>query len=262
MINLNGKRAIVFGVADESSIAWAISKWLAEAGATIVLSYQKRFRSRIFGLTKDIPWIENIYECDVAEDEQVKNFFNGLEGKFDILIHAIGYAPATALSKPVMFTTEEDYNTAMVISAYSLQRIVRHSLRVLNPNSSVVTLTYLGGVKVVPGYRIMGVAKAALEAFVRELSVDIGSIGHRINAISSGPIKTLAASNVPGFDNILGFMENAAPLKRNVTQDDVAKTCLFLSSDLSSGISGQIIYVDAGFSSVALPSDIDKITFS
>ena len=115
--------------------------------------------------------------------------------------------------------------------------------------------------KVVPGYRIMGVAKAALEALVRELSIDLGAAGHRINAISSGPIKTLAASNIPGFDNILGFMEHASPLKRNVLLDDVAKAAVFLLSDMGSGISGQTIYVDTGFSSVALPSNIDKISF-
>jgi len=261
MIDLTGKRAIVFGVADKTSIAWAISKWLADAGAKITLSYQTRFRSRLTQLTKDIEWIENMGECDVAFDDQVRDFFNGLEGKFDMIVHAIGYAPATALSKPVIFTNEEDYKTAMVISSYSLQRIVRHSLRVLNPRSSFVTLTYLGAERVVPGYRIMGVAKAALEAFVRELSVDIGGMGHRINAISSGPIKTLAASHVPGFDNILGFMEHTSPLRRNVHTDDVAKTSLFLLSDLASGITGQTIYVDVGFNTTALPTDIEKVNF-
>lgn len=261
MINLEGKRAIVFGVASEESIAWAICKWLAKAGAKITLSYQKRFRSRVYGLTKDVDFIEGMYECDVAFDDQVRDFFSNLEGKFDMVVHAIGYAPATALSKPIIYTSEEDFNTAMVISAYSLQRIVRHAMRVLNPQSAFLTLTYLGAVRVVPGYRLMGVAKAALEAFVRELSVNIGLAGHRINAISSGPIKTLAASHVPGFDNILGYMEHASPLKRNVTQDDVAKAALFLLSDLSSGITGQTIYVDTGFSSVALPSDIEKLKF-
>ncbi len=261
MINLQGKRAIVFGVASEDSIAWAITQWLAKAGAKITLSYQTRFRSRVMGLIQGKDFIEGMHECDVAFDDQVRDFFNALDGKFDMIVHAIGYAPATALGKPIIYTTEEDFNTAMVISAYSLQRIVRHAMRVLNPNSSIITLTYLGAVRVVPGYRIMGVAKAALEALVRELAVNIGLAGHRINAISSGPIKTLAASHVPGFDNILEYMKHASPLRRNVTQDDVAKTALFLLSDLSSGITGQTIYVDTGFSSVALPADIDKISF-
>ena len=258
MIDLTGKRAIVFGVADKTSIAWAISEYISKAGAKVTLSYQKRFRSRVFQLTKDVEWIEGKFECDVAEEENVREFFSQLSGKYDMVVHAIGYAPASALLKPVIFTTEEDYNTAMTVSAYSLQRIVRNSLKVLNPRSAFITLTYLGAVKVVPGYRIMGVAKAALEAFVRELSADIGRMGHRINAISSGPIKTLAASHVPGFDNILGFMENASPLKRNVFQDDIAKASIFLLSNLASGLTGQIIYVDAGFSSVALPDNLEK----
>ncbi len=261
MIDLTGKRAIVFGVASEDSIAWAICKWLAKAGAKITLSYQTRFRSRLYGLTKDVDFVENMSECDVAYEEQVRDFFNSLEGKFDMIVHAIGYAPASALEKPLIYTSEADFNTALTISAYSLQRIVRHSLRKLNPNSSIITLTYLGSTRVVPGYRLMGVAKAALESFVRELSNDIGTAGHRINAISSGPIKTLAASHVPGFDNILGFMKHTAPLRRNVYQDDVGKAAVFLLSDLSSGISGQTIFVDGGFNSVALPSDIEKVTF-
>jgi enoyl-[acyl-carrier protein] reductase I len=134
-----------------------------------------------------------------------------------------------------------------------LKRITRHSLEYLNDGAAIVALSYLGSVRVVPGYRVMGVAKAALESFVRELASEIGSRNFRINALSSGPIKTLAASGVPGFDNILTFMKEAAPLKRNVTQDDVAKTALYLLSDLSSGVTGQTIYVDGGYSIMGLP---------
>lgn len=259
MIDFTGKRALIFGVADETSIAWGITNWIIKAGGTVALSYQKRFRSRLYQLTKDVPGIEGIHECDVAYEDQVKDLFNNLDGKFDMIVHAIGYAPATALSKPIIFTTEEDFNTALTISAYSLQRIARHALKVLKPQSSMITLTYLGATAVVPGYRVMGTAKAALESLVRELSPILGQAGHRINAISAGPIRTLAASNVPGFENILDFMEHTAPLKRNVVQEDIAKAAIFLLSDLASGITGQTIFVDAGFNIMGVPPDLDKL---
>ena len=253
MIDFTGKRALIFGVASEDSIAWAITNWIIKAGGTVTLSYQTRFRSRLYQLTEGVEGIESLVECDVAFEDQVRDVFNELEGKFDMIVHAIGYAPATALQKPIIFTTEEDYNTAMVISAYSLQRIARHAMKKLNPNSAFLTLTYLGSTNVVPGYRIMGTAKAALESLVRELSPILGSAGHRINAISAGPIRTLAASGVPGFDNILDFMEQTAPLKRNVHQEDIAKAAIFLLSDLASGITGQTVFVDAGFNIMGVP---------
>ena len=190
MIDLRGKRAIVFGVASEDSIAWAIARKLAAAGATVTLAYQKRFLSRVLQLVKDQPWIEAHLECDVAKDDSVKAFYDQLDGKYDVLVHAVAFAPAEALSKNIVFTGEEDFNTALVVSAYSLVRVTRHALRVLNPGSSVLTLTYLGATRVVPGYRVMGTAKAALEELVRELAVGVGSTGHRVNAISAGPIKT------------------------------------------------------------------------
>ena len=195
-------------------------------------------------------------------DDQVKDLFERVGGKFDMVVHAIGYAPLSALSKPIIYTSQEDFTTALVISSYSLQRIVRHSMRYLNPNSSFVTLTYLGATAVVEGYRIMGTAKAALESLVRELSPILGAGGHRINAISAGPIRTLAASQVPGFENILDYMELTAPLKRNVNQEDVAKTAIFLLSDLASGITGQTIFVDAGFNIVGVPANLDRLSRS
>jgi enoyl-[acyl-carrier protein] reductase I len=259
MIDFTGKRALVFGVASETSIAWGITNWIMEAGGTVILAYQKRFRSRVLQLTKGIDGIEELKECDVSFDEEVLELFNSITGKLDMIVHAIGYAPATALSKPIIFTSEEDFNTAIVISSYSLQRVTRHAMRKLNVGSSIVTLTYLGATSVVPGYRIMGVAKAALESLVRELSVVLGAAGHRINAVSSGPIRTLAASNVPGFDHILDYMAHSAPLKRNVTQDDTAKAAVFLLSDMASGITGQTIFVDAGYSIIGVPPELDKL---
>ena len=259
MLNLEGKRALIFGVASESSLAWAISNWLIKAGSTCVLSYQQRFKSRIIQLTKDVEGIEALEVCDVSKEDEVKDLFNRVSGKFDMIVHAIGYSPASALSKPVIFTSEEDYNTTMVVSAYSLQRIARHSLKRLNQNSAIVTLTYLGATSVVPGYRIMGTAKAALESLVRELSPILGDAGHRINAISAGPVKTLAASGVPGFDDILEYMEKSAPMRKNIDQDDVAKTALFLLSGLSSGITGQTIFVDNGYNIIGVPPHLNEL---
>lgn len=259
MMNLQGKRALVFGVASEDSIAWAIAQRLAENGAKITLGYQKRFLSRLMQLVKDKPWIEAWYECDVTVEEDVKKFFSQVQGKYDMMVHAIAFAPATALSRPIVFTSAEDYATALNVSAYSLIRLTHYSLQVLNKGSSILTLTYLGSERVVPGYRVMGTAKAALESIVRELAMAIGSAGHRVNAISAGPIKTLAASGVPGFDNILGWMQMNAPLRRNVTQDDVAKAALFMLSDLASGVTGHILYVDAGYNIAGAPPDLENL---
>lgn len=260
MINLNGKRALVFGVASEDSIAWAIAQRLAEQGAKITLGYQKRFLSRLMMLVKDKPWIEAWHECDVSNEEDVKKFFATVQGKYDMMVHAIAFAPATALSRPIIFTSAEDFTTALNVSAYSLVRLTHFSMPVLNKNSAVVTLTYLGAERVVPGYRVMGTAKAALESLVRELAMAIGPAGHRINAISAGPIRTLAASGVPGFDSILDWMRMNTPLKRNVTQDDVAKASLFLLSELASGVTGHTLYVDAGYNISGAPQDLEQLS--
>lgn len=259
MIDLTGKRALVFGVASETSIAWAIAQKLAQAGATVTLGYQKRFLSRLMQLTKDVDWIEGKYECDVASEESVARFYEQVEGQFDVLVHAIGFAPAEALARPVVHTSQEDYETTMTVSAYSLLRLVRHSVPRLNPESSVLTLTYLGSERVVPGYRIMGTAKAALESLTRELAALVGQRGVRVNAISAGPIRTLAASGVPGFDQILGWMAHCAPLKRNVTQDDVAGAALFFVSDLSGGVTGEVMHVDAGYHIMGVPPGLDAL---
>jgi enoyl-[acyl-carrier protein] reductase I len=259
MIDLTGKRALVFGVASETSIAWAISEKLAAAGAQVTLGYQKRFLSRLMQLTKDVPWIEGKFECDVGTEESVESFFREVQGQFDIVVHAIGFAPATALGRPVVYTTQEDYETTMTVSAYSLVRIVRHALPRMNPGGSVLTLTYLGAERVVPGYRIMGTAKAALESLTRELAAIVGQRGVRVNAISAGPIRTLAASGVPGFDQILGWMAHCAPLKRNVTQEDVAGAALFFASDLSGGVTGEILYVDAGYHIMGVPPGLEAL---
>lgn len=260
MQDLVGKRYIVYGVASDTSIAWAIAQELAARGATVALAYQKRFMSRVLQLTKDQKWIEQIEECDAASEESVKAFHAKLNGSYHGIVHAIAFAPAEALGKPITQTTEQDFQTAMVVSAYSLVRVVRLGLPKLAPESSIVTLTYLGAERVVPGYRIMGTAKAALESLVRELAASVGpAYGHRVNAISAGPIKTLAASGVPGFDNILDWMANNNPIRRNVSQQDVARAARFLLSPDASGISAQTLYVDGGYVSVGAPPDMERL---
>ncbi len=278
--SLAGKRALVFGVASEDSIAWAIARELAVHGAKVTMGYQKRFLSRVLQLFKDQPWIEGFYECDAAIEESVAKFFVEANAKasgssspvgsvepaaagrgFDMMVHCIAFAPATALQDEVVKTTEADWNTALGISAYSLVRLTRHAMPNMNRDGAIVSLTYLGADRFVPGYRVMSAAKAALQELTRELSFTCGrEKGVRVNAISAGPIRTLAASGVPGFDMILDWMKHSAPLGRNVSQQDVAKAALFLLSDLGSGVTGQILYVDGGYSIMGVPPNIDQLT--
>lgn len=280
-LNLQGKRALVFGVASDDSIAWAIAQELAAHGVTVTMGYQKRFLSRVLQLFKDKPWIEAWYECDASVEESVAKFFQEAESGapsmgasgaasgpnpkagqgFDMMVHCIAFAPGSALGDEVVRTTEADFNTALDISAYSLIRLTRHAMPHMKQDGSIVCLTYLGADRFVPGYRVMSTAKAALQQLTRELSFTCGrEKGVRVNAISAGPIRTLAASGVPGFDMILDWMKHSAPLGRNVSQKDVAKSALFLLSDLGSGVTGQTLYVDAGYSIVGVPPDLDKMS--
>ena len=261
MLKLQGKTAFVFGVASEDSIAWAICQQLAAAGVTLYLGYQKRFMSRIFQLKDKLPQIGGFYPLDVAEDASTREFFEAFEKehpgkKADILIHAIGFAPRACFDRPILFVENSDINTAMTISANSLQRCLKHALPYLNPGSSTITLTYAASNRFVPNYGIMSMAKAALECWTRELACHLGPEGHRVNAISSGPIRTIAAGGVPGFDKILEHVEANSPLRRNVSQEDVAGATLWLASSLSSGVTGQCIYVDGGYSITMVPQSI------
>ncbi len=261
MLKLQGKTAFVFGVASEDSIAWAICQQLAAAGVTLYLGYQKRFMSRIFQLKDKLPQIGGFYPLDVASDATTREFFEAFEKehpgkKADILIHAIGFAPRACFDRPILFVEDSDINTAMTISANSLQRCLKHALPYLNAGSSTVTLTYAASNRFVPNYGIMSMAKAALECWTRELACHLGPEGHRVNAISSGPIRTIAASGVPGFENILDHVEANSPLRRNVNQEDVAGATLWLASPLSSGVTGQCIYVDGGYSITMVPQSI------
>ena len=261
MLGLQGKVAFVFGVASEDSIAWAICKSLAEAGVTLYLGYQKRFMSRVFQLKDKLPAIAGFYPLDVASDADTKEFFDAFSKenpglKADIMIHAIGFAPRECFDRPILFVDDESINTAYTISANSLQRCLKFALPYLNPGSSTITLTYAASTRHVPSYGIMSMAKAALECWTRELACHLGPEGHRVNSISSGPIRTIAASGIPGFENILDHVADNSPLRRNVTQSDVAGCTTWLASPLSSGVTGQCIHVDAGYSITMVPSSI------
>lgn len=256
MIDLHGKTALVFGVASEESIAWAIAKRLHQAGAGIILGYQHRFRSRLWQLMQKqeievIRWDR----CDVTSQGELDNFFGTLAESgqtIDILVHSIAFAPFETFNKPIYECTAEEFSQAMQISSHSLAVLSRYALPLMQNGGSIMTMTYHGSTKVAPRYQVMGVAKAALEAFVRELAVALGPKKIRVNAISAGPIRTLAAQAIGEFDQALEYYRAVSPLRENISQEDVANMAAFLASPLAARISGQILYVDAGFSAVGM----------
>jgi enoyl-[acyl-carrier protein] reductase I len=248
---LAGKRALIFGVANERSIAWGISEALHGAGAKLGFTYVgEALERRVRPLAESVG-SELVLPCDVTDDEQVRAVFREVEerwGGLDILVHAVAFANKEDLEGRYVDTSRKGFQTALDISAYSLVALAREAAPLMKENGgSIVTLSYYGAEKVVPNYNVMGVAKAALEASVRYLAADLGPEGIRVNAISAGPIKTLAASGIRGFRGILGQVEERAPLRRNVTQGDVGNAALFLLSDMGAGITGETIYVDSGY---------------
>jgi enoyl-[acyl-carrier protein] reductase I len=253
MIDLKGKVAVVFGLANKRSIAWAIAQKLSEAGASLAICYQnERLQRDAEELAADLPDAKT-FRCDVSVDADIDAVFEQLKttyGKLDILVHSIGFAPN--IKNTVLQTAREDFRVAHDISAYSLIALARAAEPLMTEGSSILTLTYYGSEKVFPNYNIMGVAKAALEATVRYLAADLGGKKIRVNAISAGPIKTLAARGIGDFTKILNAVEERAPLHRNVDALEVGNTALFLSSDLASGITGEITFVDCGYNVVGL----------
>ncbi len=249
MIALTGKRVLVLGVANSDSIAWATAQGLAMCGAEVHISYQQRFRSRVMQLLKENPSVvTSAHRCDVTKDGEIQQMFEAVGGPLHALIHGVGYAPPETFMKPIYEVTPQEYSDAVVISSHSLLRVTRVALSYMPASSSIVTMTYLGGQRVVPYYRMMGIAKAALEATVRELAVDVGVHGIRVNAISAGPIKTLSASALPMFDSMLEQYPQISPLHATITPHDVAKMTAFLCSDLSDRVTGQVLFVDSGYS--------------
>lgn len=251
---LEGKTALVFGVASETSIAWAIAKELSARGAKIVLGYQFRYHSRIKDLAPTLPNLLSFERCDILKDDETEKFFAGLKTDIDIVVHAIAFAPKTAYDGRVVETSQDDFTTALQVSAHSLAKLMKHSRPHMKKGGSAIALSYLGGVRVCTNYKIMGVAKAALEAYVRELANDLGPEGIRVNSISAGPIKTLAASGIPEFELMLDYNKVVAPMRDNVTQADVANCAAFLASDDARMITGQNIYVDGGYSIIGVPN--------
>ena len=258
MIDLKGKVAVVFGLANKRSIAWAICQKLSEAGATLAICYQnERLQREAESLAGDLPHVDGkpvqTFQCDVAVDSDIDNVFEQLKaayGKLDMLVHSIGFAPN--IKNAVLNTTREDFRVAHDISAYSLIGVTRGALPLMTHGGSIVAMTYLGSVRVIPGYNIMGVAKASLEASVRYLANDLGRRKIRVNAISAGPMNTLAARGVSGLTEMLKHYELRAPLHRNVELEELGASGLFLATDGAAAITGQVIYVDSGFSSMAM----------
>jgi enoyl-[acyl-carrier protein] reductase I len=254
---LEGKNALVFGVANDHSIAWGIAKALHGEGASVGFSsIEALIDKRIRPLAESIgsTFVE---PCDVQSDTDIERVFarwGESNEPIDILVHALAFAKREDLSGDFVDTSRDGFALAMDVSAYSLVALTRAARPYLRQGSSVLTLTYYGSEKVVANYNVMGVAKAALEATVRYLAADLGPAGIRVNAISAGPIRTLAAAGIAGFKAMYGAFDDVAPLRSNISIEDVGRTGVYLASDLSSAVTGEIIYVDGGFNIVGVPT--------
>jgi enoyl-[acyl-carrier protein] reductase I len=259
---LDGQRALVFGVANDHSIAWGIAQALHEAGASVGFSSVESLLERGVRPLAESIGSTFIEPCDVQSDEQIRAVFtkwraaHGPDEKLDILVHALAFARREDLEGSFVNTSREGFAVALDVSAYSLVAVVREARAagLLQPGSSILTLTYYGAEKVVSNYNVMGVAKAALEASVRYLAADLGPEGIRVNAISAGPVRTLAAAGIAGFKKMYGSFADLAPLRQNISIEDVGRTALYLASDLSRAVTGETIYVDGGFHIMGVPS--------
>jgi enoyl-[acyl-carrier protein] reductase I len=254
---LAGKRALIVGLATERSIAWGIAQAMRREGAELALTYQnERLRDRVVDLGTEVGAALTL-PMDVASDDEITTAFSQLKqawDSLDIVVHSVAFAPREALAGGfVDSTSREAFKVAHEISSYSLTALAREARPLMaGRKGAVLTLTYLGAIRSIPSYNVMGLAKASLEANVRFLAADLGASGIRVNGISAGPIKTLAAAGIGGFRKMLAHVAQTAPLKRNVTIEDVGNTAAFLCSDLAAGITGEIIYVDGGYSTVGM----------
>ncbi len=261
---MNGKRALIFGVASNRSIAWGIAKAMHREGADLAFTYMgERLRERVEKLAGECD-SDIVLPCDVENDDQIEAVFEHLNDfweSLDIIIHSVAFAPKEMLEGDYLDNLSRDgFNQAHDISSYSLAAIAKAGRHMMQnrDDASILTLSYLGAVRAFPGYNVMGLAKASLEANVRYLAHSLGPEGIRVNAISAGPIKTLAAKGISGFNKILEHVEQSAPLHRNVTIEEVGNTAAFLCSDLASGISGEVVYVDAGYHTAGLMGNIKE----
>jgi enoyl-[acyl-carrier protein] reductase I len=248
---LDGKTGIVFGVANKRSIAWAIAQAWARAGAKLAFTYQgERVKENVAELAGTFGADTLILPCDVTKDDEIANVFKSVGekfGKLNLLLHSVAFAPRDALEGEFVNTSREAFRLAQDVSAYSLVALVRAAAPLMTEGGSIVAMSYYGAEKVVPHYNVMGVAKAALEACTRYLAYDLGPRKIRVNCISAGPVNTLAARGIFGFQEMLKHYEAHAPLKRNVLPEELGATGVFLASDGAAAITGQVIYVDAGY---------------
>ncbi len=259
---MDGKVVLIFGVANKNSIAWGITQRLHEEGATIALSYAgEALEKRIFPLAQEIG-CDFVEECDVSSDEALDAVFEKVKaryGKIDTLVHSVAFARREDLGGRFIDISREGFKMALDISAYSLVAMAKRAEPLMPEGGSIISLTYYAAEKVMPKYHVMAVAKAALETITRYLANDMGPRGIRVNAISAGPIKTLAAAGVPGFRLMLKYSEKAAPLRKLVSQEEVGNAALWLASDLSSAVTGEILHVDAGYNILGLTATEDEL---
>ena len=251
-IDLEGRNALVFGVANQRSIAWHIARALDQAGAQVTLSYlNDRIRSSVEKLSGQLSSTPALIECDVSDDASVERAFEKLEsevGGLDVVVHSIAFANRDDLGGPFIDTPREGFRVALDISAYSLVSVARAAAPLMKENGgSIVTMTFQASSRVFPGYNVMGTAKAALENEVRQLAWDLGRDNIRINAISAGPVDTLSSRVISGYRDMKRAHADRSPMGRNITHDEVANTALFLCSDMSSGITGEVLHVDTGY---------------
>lgn len=257
---MKGKKGLIVGVANNRSIAYGIAKSCIEQGAEVMLTFlNDKMEKRVQKVADELDIKTPIIELDVSNDEHLANIKIEVEkhfGKIDFLVHSVAFAPKESLSEPFIDTTKEAFEISMNISVFSLLSLSKACLPVLNEGASVLTLSYYGGVKYFPNYNVMGVAKAALEMSVKYLAVDLGKKGIRVNAVSAGPIKTLAASGIDDFSTILKWNELNAPLGKNVTIEEVGNSGMYLLSDLSKGVTGETHYVDCGYNVMGMAMDM------
>ncbi len=263
---LKGKKILIAGVANDWSMAWAIAKHAAEQGAEIAMPYaMPALEKRVRPLAESIG-AKFVQECNVQNDEQMDALFDAIEsewGHLDGVLHAIAFSDKSELEGRYADTSRENFKNTMDISAYSLVDMTRRAAKLMKKGGSILTLTYYGGEKSIPNYNVMGVAKSALDSSVRYLAADMGRDGIRVNAISAGPIMTLASSGVGGFKSILKLNAQITPLRRNMTLDDVSGAAVYLFSDLSSGVTGEIHHVDCGYSTTGMiPNELKEIVLN
>ena len=260
-----GKRGLIMGLANDKSIAWGIARALSDAGAELAFSYQgEALKKRVNPLAAQLG-SEFVLPCDVSSEQSIDALFTALElkwGNLDFIVHAIGFSDKNELRGRYVDTSRANFNLTMDVSVYSFTAVMQRAEKMMQEGGAAITLTYYGAEQVMPHYNVMGVAKAALEASVKYLAEDLGKDGIRVNSISAGPIKTLAASGIGDFRYIMKWNEYNSPLRRNVTTDDVGKSALYLLSDLSSGVTGENLHVDSGYHIVGMKAvdapDIEK----